>query len=378
MSCFSGLGPRYVALKVFSSKSTDTEKALVNTLQPLAHLEKKHVELPLRSFMIHGPNGDHVCLVLAPLGNSLYEMVEEAWLTRIDLNEDKEFSQGASEGDPWSAAFAKRACWQLLSGLDDLHKHRIAHKDIHTYNIRLALCYDLSTLRENQIQKEVWPKEELEGVQDDQTTNQDTNESPEAPDELSDSDDEPTEWEKAKDECKRLVAAQWLSYEPGDETTEPHSDEWNKANFFNTRESIELWQRKDGKPLGVDEIRYSVAPSHLSARYDIKKLINLEQPFRFVWAGMRFACAFDRCGERPLTNVSDFNPPEALLGLPPSPQGDIFSLGLLFWEVVSMYISVSPLTPFRCCSGSQIPSQRYLRTFLRSREPPNSLQKGNC
>jgi hypothetical protein len=111
---------------------------------------------------------------------------------------------------------------------------------------------------------------------------------------------------------------------------EPHSVEWNKSNFFNSRHNIELLQRRDGKPLKPGEIHCTVAATPLD------NTAYLNQSSRIVLVDLGFACAFDECEQLPLRNLSDFRPPEALLGIPATHQADIFSAGLLFWEVVML------------------------------------------
>ncbi|KAN0092342.1 hypothetical protein V8E51_018189 [Hyaloscypha variabilis] len=53
--------------------------------------------------------------------------------------------------------------------------------------------------------------------------------------------------------------------------------------------------------------------------------------------------------------MSDFQPPEHLLGLPATHKGYIFSLGLLFWEVVMLRRLVEP------CFSSDDPERVYIK-----------------
>ena len=43
-----------------------------------------------------------------------------------------------------------------------------------------------------------------------------------------------------------------------------------------------------------------------------------------------------------LKNLTDFRPPELLVGVPATYKADIFSAGLLFWEVVMLRRLVEP------------------------------------
>lgn len=149
-------------------------------------------------------------------------------------------------------------------------------------------------------------------------------------DESSDLDDDSlSEWELDWEECKKRTTEQW-------QACEPHSDEWNKANFFNSRSDIELLQRKDGKPLGPDGIHYTVAPTPLVGGFSLRKVTDQEQSqnLRLVPTDLGFGCPVEECGKRPLPIVSDYMPPEGLLSLPDTYNADVFSLCLWFWEVV--------------------------------------------
>ncbi|KAK9783826.1 hypothetical protein SCAR479_00385 [Seiridium cardinale] len=335
---------RFVAIKVLTAKSSPGVQKLVASLQLLDHPGENYVELPLDSFALHGPNGDHVCMVLEPLGNTLIELVDEAYNVRIERNELSSGEPSPSLGDPWSVVFAKRVCWQMLQGLHFMHERRIAHRDIRPSNNCFALTYDLSALSENEIQKSVWPDENIEDEKQAQAESTGRSERPDAEssgndsdsDDYSDDDDPPSQWEIDMKECKRRSAEQWQACDRGDPNAEPHSDEWNKANFYNSRDNIELPQRKDGKPLGPDEIRYTVGPTPLTMRFDLERVTHPEQPFRIVLTDMGFACPFEECEQRRGPTLSDYMPPEDLLRIPATYKADIFSLGLWCWEVVML------------------------------------------
>ncbi|OTB00594.1 hypothetical protein M426DRAFT_267346 [Hypoxylon sp. CI-4A] len=291
-------GRRFVALKVFSGKSSSGMRELLASLQPLTPEGKKHVEAPMDAFTIRRLEEDHFCAVLEPLGTSLSEIIDEAFDRRYALNEPKGYKQRVLEGDPWSINFAKRACWQILAALDHLHSCGIAHRDIRSSNVCFALDHDLSALGENEIQKL---------------------------------------WELDFEEYKIRSVEQWLACDPGDAAAEPHSEEWNKANFFNSRHDIELLQRRDGKPFGPGEIRYTIAPTPLDNGYDLNKVVDPDQAQTFtLLTDLGLASRFEDCATRPMPLSSDYMAPEGLLDLPCTHKADVFSLGLLFWEIVML------------------------------------------
>jgi serine/threonine protein kinase len=315
---------------------------LIKSLQPLTHSGQEHVEVPLDSFTVDGPNGNHLCMVIEPLGSSFYESMDEAYDKRFRVEQAKP----SGEDNPWPVGFAKRACWQILQGLHYLHKQRIAHRTIEPYSICFALTHDLSKLSENEIQKSVWPVEKPAGLEKSQSNSaaaENLSTQDEAPSEDSDSDESSlSEWEKDWEEFKRLTTEHWQACEPGNTAAEPHSEEWNKGNFFKTRDEIELLHRKDGRPLGTDETHYTVAPTPLPSGFDLQKAASQQQAFRLVVTDIGYACTFEECEQRPLKTMWDFFPPEGLVNLPATYQADIFSLGLLFWEVVMLRRLVEP------------------------------------
>ncbi|KAK7936650.1 kinase-like protein [Apiospora aurea] len=368
------------ALKVYSARSSKDMQNPVDSLERMpSHPGEKHVELPFDSFIIQGPRGKHLCTVVEPLGYPIVELEDEAY----DKRAENGGGQGEVPGDPWSVVFAKRACRQALLALDYLHKHRIAHRDIAGRNFCFALQYDLSAFDENEVMKSVWPEETKpeEEVGRDQvgisaiTTKAKSDELPDSDLESSpDSSDDgkpPSQWKMDWDECERRIADQWDACEPGDATAVPLSDAWNKANFWNSREDIELLQRKDGNPLGPDEIRYTVAPTRLETGFNLGHVTDPErtQTFRLVLTDLGFACPFSECGKRPMPTVVDYMAPESLLGLPDVPgASDIFSLGLWFWEVVMLRGLVVD-------AGFQQPRGRVLQYLARRLGPvPASLR----
>ncbi|EKJ76980.1 hypothetical protein FPSE_02855 [Fusarium pseudograminearum CS3096] len=118
----------YVAVKVKISKDKDTRE--LDVLQALSALPKhhpgsSHINQLLDHFTIDGPNGFHECLVLEITGPN----IDDAACSRLP------------------ATLVKVIAKQILQGLDFLAANDIAHGDLHTRNITLAVS-DLSALSE--------------------------------------------------------------------------------------------------------------------------------------------------------------------------------------------------------------------------------------
>ncbi|KAK8108217.1 kinase-like domain-containing protein [Apiospora kogelbergensis] len=375
---------QFRAVKVYNAKSSEEMRKLVDSLKRVSHPGENHVEVPFDSFTVQGPQGSHLCTVVEPLGDPLSQFVEQAFDKRVELTE----GQQAMPGDPWSVEFAKRACRQALVALDYLHSRRIAHRDIAGRNFCFALQYDLSDFDENYILKSVWPgeekpeeeqPEEKKEVESEQAglsvpteAKTDEEQDSDSSSDSSDDDDDrpPPQWKLDFDECEKRIAEQWDACDPGDATAEPLSDAWNKANFFNSRSSIELLQRRDGKSLGPDEIRYTVNPTPLATGFALEDVADPEKrrAFRLVLTDLGFSCPFEECGKHPMPKPVDYMAPEGLLGLPDVPASDVYSLGLWFWEVVMLRGLVVD-------AGFAQPKDRVLQYLARRLGPvPASLR----
>ncbi|KAH8676396.1 hypothetical protein BGZ60DRAFT_428921 [Tricladium varicosporioides] len=119
--------------------------------------------------------------------------------------------------------------------------------------------------------------------------------------------------------------------QPGDKRVDPLTDNWSKANFLNSRCSIQLLQRRDG------------------------------------W----FSLILDF--PAPLMNAKntsyEFKPPGLLTKVPTTYKADIFPLGLLFWEIVML----RRLVETRCDSDDT--GNRLLRDLDHRLDPaPASIR----
>lgn len=108
---------RNVALKVSSADATTKtrpgEKELLQAISalPKSHPGHVHIVSLLDSFMVHGLNGAHSCLVLELLGPSVHE-------TNLYTMTNYAFP----------ASVAKKLVFQVLSGIDFLSSHGIGHR----------------------------------------------------------------------------------------------------------------------------------------------------------------------------------------------------------------------------------------------------------
>lgn len=411
----------FVAVKVFRSDDSDAEDltSKLDRLRPSPRGSdsrgERHVEIALDSFFLEGRQDGqqhrNLCRVVEPLGRSLDGVLDEASDQRTDLNFERDPTlnfnpQRVLEGDPWTVRFARRACWQLLLGLDHLHKHRLAHRDLCPANVSLALMYNLASHSENEIQKRgVWPEDQPEGTttdsaagtspvegskgasdqegdgpdtgtgdeEEDSRTNSES-ESDSESDSNSDSEgstarEERLQKEKKQEEEKRDIEEQWreLELDPGDESAEPHSAAWNKANFRESRAGAPILLRPRTDPGWRDpnQPRYIVGECPLEDGFTLIPPATHRREgddFRLVLGDLGLACPFDECEANPRAGqgLIDFMPPEWHLGLPTGHEGDVFSLGLLFWEVVMQRRLVE--TSFR--DGDDRPQRLYARSRL--------------
>ncbi|KAM0397630.1 hypothetical protein ACHAPZ_008249 [Fusarium culmorum] len=118
----------YVAVKVKISKDKDTRE--LEVLQALSALPKhhpgsSHINQLRDHFTIDGPNGFHECLVLEITGPN----IDDAACSRLPAN------------------IVKVVAKQVLQGLDFLAANDIAHGDLHTRNVTLAVS-DVNSLSE--------------------------------------------------------------------------------------------------------------------------------------------------------------------------------------------------------------------------------------
>ncbi|KAK0642201.1 kinase-like domain-containing protein [Cercophora newfieldiana] len=287
---------RYVAVKVLRSIPARIKWKMKRNSHLVMHLSKllpndlvhitRHAAIPFQSFVVEGPNGRHLCEVLdEPLGPSLAGFLTSLRpLYGAQQCNCRLYSSGLP---PWSAGIARRACCQILHGLDALHRLKIAHRDLHPGNICLALDYNLSEKTENEIQQDIWVP-------------------------------------PPKDPTKSLCPNKWQEAPYGNPQASPHSSEWNAANLYRSRMKTELHDS--------EKLRYVMGSSPLPT----SSLFH-NRDFRLVVTDLGCAAPFDDCEKDTIfTSNRKYQAPENLLCLPASHAADIFSLGLIFWEIVML------------------------------------------
>lgn len=98
----SAVQRHYVAVKVFGAKIGESETKPNFILRPISHTGEKHVQVALDTFMVEGPNGRHLCIVLEPLDLSLKYVLDDAFDHRAELNEPEGWLGRVLAGDQWS------------------------------------------------------------------------------------------------------------------------------------------------------------------------------------------------------------------------------------------------------------------------------------
>ncbi|KAK5164960.1 uncharacterized protein LTR77_009625 [Saxophila tyrrhenica] len=125
---------RYVALKILRSDETARRNEL-DMLRRLAELQtnhpgKKHIRTLVDHFSIHGPNGEHICLVTEVAGPSLRDVYSAQNPSGCG------YGQGSRR---LRADIAQTILNQIAQTVDSLHSHRICHGDLTLSNVLLKL-----------------------------------------------------------------------------------------------------------------------------------------------------------------------------------------------------------------------------------------------
>ncbi|KAH9900465.1 kinase-like domain-containing protein [Xylariomycetidae sp. FL2044] len=84
------------------------------------------------------------------------------------------------------------------------------------------------------------------------------------------------------------------------------------------------------------EIADSVVPERLDDGLKVERIAQSHDPFRLVLVDLGFASTLDYSAPLPRQWSLAFRPPEGLVGAPVTYKGDIYSLGLLFWNIVML------------------------------------------
>lgn len=270
---------RYVTLKIIKSKLSNSENLEATFLPDSAsvHPGKRHVQETLDYFTIKGPNGQHSCIVLEPLGRNLEMVLDKA----LELSNEQEPSPNPCDPKNWLVRFSHEVCKHLVLGLDFLHSQCIMHRDIQPGNLMLALTYDLDAMTEDQIQGDVWDRDMKANLE-----------------------------------------------------VEVHSSKWSSTNFALQHEYTNIIKRLNGEPAQENDIKYTVGPVHLHDRLFIDDAILA--PFRVVLADLGGACRFEDANNGQLPYPLDVRSPQVILGLPIDEKADIWALGLTLFRIVTL------------------------------------------
>ena len=241
-------------------------------------LKKDHpnVERLLDHFVHDGVNGKQVCTVFEPLGRSLRGVLCEALDVKFESEEYPRTLGKYAKYYPrqWTLNLAREICRQVLVALDVLHSQGIAHRDVHPGNIAFALAFDINSMSMDEVQQR----------------------------------------------------GAWYS-----DTNESEDDEdWDKKNIRKLEGDIMPVKRLDKEPLGPNEIQYIVVASRIHDR----TVFDDMPPFRAVLIDLDDSRPFDDC-DQPLIQPSNYRPPESILPIPITHKADIFSAGIMLYEIVT-------------------------------------------
>ncbi|KAK3615648.1 hypothetical protein LTR22_027351 [Elasticomyces elasticus] len=118
-------GPRYVAMKIITSKASRASKEIsINRSIRANNGARSHVVELLDNFRHVGPNGEHDCLVFEPMGPDVAACFERSIPYR----------------------HCGQICKQLLTALQCLHDREVAHSDTHPGNLLLSLTHPIENL----------------------------------------------------------------------------------------------------------------------------------------------------------------------------------------------------------------------------------------
>ena len=305
LTVFTSRTDRYVALKVGMarySNSKSMEAAFSPDPSLKDHPGKKNLCTKIDSFMFQGPNGSHLCLVFEPLGRSFEEVLDNA----DRACRDPTYKPPKYDPKQWSVKLARRACEQVVLGLDYLHAQRIMHRDIQPGNILLALAYDLHALKKDKIQQDVWDDEGVEGDQD------------------------------SMDEAA-----------------------WAEMNYRRQLDYINIIERNDGEPLTEHDPKYTVAGISLLDKVDL----GSDPPpsdFCVQLTDLGNACRFEDCNDGTTPYPLDIRAPEVVLRLAYSEKADIWALACTLFRIVTL----QPLIPLWMTSDKDATDDENVKNFV--------------
>ncbi|KAF4631851.1 hypothetical protein G7Y89_g6268 [Cudoniella acicularis] len=253
---------RYVTLRIFKADNSKT-KSFEETFTPETSLQNhpgaKHLAAKINSFSFDGPNGNHTCIVSEPLGREYREVI---------------YNQN------YSSQFRREVCRQFVQAIDYLHSQRIMHRSFDSTKIRFELTYDLNTLKTNEIQKDAWSDEDVQGDQDSMT-----------------------------------------------------ADDWAAMNFRRQANWMNILERSDGLPLSKHHPAYTILASPLDD--GLKPNLKALQNFSIKLTNLSSACKFKDCNDGTKPYEIETRAPEVILQQPYNENADIWALATVLYEMVT-------------------------------------------
>ncbi|GJJ15715.1 hypothetical protein Clacol_009993 [Clathrus columnatus] len=135
---------RYVSLKIFTAEASvsETEFGIIQFLSQKADIDNRsqYFFTLLDTFILHGPNGTHRCLVFEPMGPSAES---------LELPDQKPFQSIPS----FQKSIAKIIFLHALRGLAFLHENNIVYGDIRSRNLLFSLN-DITNVEENELRQD--------------------------------------------------------------------------------------------------------------------------------------------------------------------------------------------------------------------------------
>ncbi len=128
----------FVALKMSVSrldKSRAGQELAIRKLLPRDETASRYAVAVLDDFEITGPNGQHSCLALEPMGPHIAALVKKRYALEFSIRDLDSDSLMDVARPRFPKHLSKRILRDILLGLCFLHSHSVVHGDLHPGNI---------------------------------------------------------------------------------------------------------------------------------------------------------------------------------------------------------------------------------------------------